>query len=150
MKRGVEERRHRYHMPEVPNGLLTVTAEARSYNSGEKASVTDNREQGRKKKRVNGKQKKGRVGRLKIQKHENKSRQTQGQGGRHPPPLPPQTLFSLHRSPRMLMSHCLRKTETTNLRTQTAAGRGAYHLREDTRKFLCNNFSRINNGTFLH
>ena len=68
LKSGVEECRHKYHMPEVPNGLIMVTAEARSYNSGKKASIRDNREQGRvgREKRVNGKQKKERVGRLKI------------------------------------------------------------------------------------
>lgn len=44
IKCGVEECRYRYHMAEVPNGLLMVTAGAQLCNSGEKASITDNTE----------------------------------------------------------------------------------------------------------
>jgi len=45
IKRGVEECRHRYHVPEVPNALFIVTAEAHSYNNtGRKASARDNKE----------------------------------------------------------------------------------------------------------
>lgn len=83
IKCGVEKCRHGYHMPEVLSGLLTVTAEAQSYNPGKKGSVRGNRQWGGGK-RVNGKEKKEHVGRLKIQRYENKSRQTEGQGGRNP------------------------------------------------------------------
>lgn len=54
MRCGVYDCRYRYHMAEVPNGPLMVTAGAQLCNFGEKVSIRDNRD-GREK-RVNGKQ----------------------------------------------------------------------------------------------